>query len=167
MVRGVETLKTVLQWPDYSSCYRRKKLFSVLSESGKTSSFIDDISIVKLYASESTNAIPVTSDDEALAKTIKEVKNDEVNFIWTRFSELRSYMKDAKGLYKRLIDTMGSRACENNFDNQEDSLLRAPAEVKEILARMDARIHNLYMSLPTNAQMIIFTGHEDTAFVRW
>ena len=51
----------------------RKKLLSVLSESGKTSSLIDDMSIVKRYSCESSHAIPVTSDDEAFAKTNKEV----------------------------------------------------------------------------------------------
>ena len=51
----------------------RKKLLSVLSESGKTSTLIDDISVVKRYASDSSHAIPVTSDEEALAKTTKEV----------------------------------------------------------------------------------------------
>ena len=51
----------------------RKKLSSILSESKKTSSLIDDISIVKRYASESSNAVPVTSDDEALARITKEV----------------------------------------------------------------------------------------------
>lgn len=51
----------------------RKKLSSILSESKKTSSLIDDISIVKRYASESSNAIPVTSDDEAIARITKEV----------------------------------------------------------------------------------------------
>jgi RNA exonuclease 1 len=53
--------------------FMRKKLLSILGESGKTSSMIDDISIVKRFASESSNAIPVTSDEDALAKTIKEV----------------------------------------------------------------------------------------------
>lgn len=52
----------------------RKKLLTVLSESGKISSIIDDVSIVKRYASESSHAFPVSSDDEALSKAIKEVK---------------------------------------------------------------------------------------------
>jgi len=51
----------------------KKKFLSILSESGKTSSLIDDISVVKRFASESSNSIPVTSDDDALAKTNKEV----------------------------------------------------------------------------------------------
>lgn len=52
----------------------RKKLLTVLSESGKISSIIDDVSIVKRYSSESSHAFPVSSDDEALSKARKEVK---------------------------------------------------------------------------------------------
>lgn len=51
----------------------RKKLLSILGESGKTSSFIDDVSTVKRYSSESSHAFPVTSDDEALSRAKKEV----------------------------------------------------------------------------------------------
>lgn len=56
-----------------SSKLIRKKLLTVLSESGKTASLIDNISVVKRYASESSNSIPVFSDDEALSKARKEV----------------------------------------------------------------------------------------------
>jgi hypothetical protein len=51
----------------------REKLLTVLSQSGKTASFIDDISIVKRYSSGSSHAFPVCSDDAALAKSTKEV----------------------------------------------------------------------------------------------
>lgn len=62
--------------PDFGSPPEmiRKKLLTILSESGKTTSIIDNINIVKRYASESSNSIPVSSDDEALSKAIKEVK---------------------------------------------------------------------------------------------
>lgn len=61
--------------PDFGSppSLMRKKLHAVLSNSGKISSFIDNISIVQRYASGSSNAIPVSSDDEALSKAKKEV----------------------------------------------------------------------------------------------
>lgn len=52
----------------------RKKLLSILNESGKTTSIVDNIDIVKRYASDSSNSIPVSSDDEALSKAMKEVK---------------------------------------------------------------------------------------------
>lgn len=50
-----------------------KKLLSVLSDCGKSSSFIDEISIVKKYSSGSSNAFPVCSDDEVLSRASKEV----------------------------------------------------------------------------------------------
>ena len=53
--------------------YMREKLLTILSQSSKTSSFIDDISIVKRYTSGLSHAFPVSSDDEALAKARKEV----------------------------------------------------------------------------------------------
>ncbi|KAL4316247.1 hypothetical protein AHAS_Ahas15G0266000 [Arachis hypogaea] len=147
----------------------RKKLLSVLSESGKISSLIDDISIVRRYASESSHAIPVTSDDEALAKTNKEVKNEKVHFIWTQFSELQSYLQkqaeDSEDLNIRLAEMMALFTCQKNRDNGKGKM-SAPAELKEILARMDARIRSVYTSLPTNAMLIICTGHGDTAVVR-
>lgn len=108
--------------PDFGSppSYTRRKLLTVLSDCGKSSSFIDDISIIKRYASETSHAFPVSSDDEALTKALKEVahrilselllvfclssfkcseyswlqvKNDRSHFIWTQFSELNSYYK--------------------------------------------------------------------------
>lgn len=61
--------------PDFGAppSFMRRKLLTVLSEFGKTSAFIDDVSIVKRYASESTHVFPVSSDDEALLKARKEV----------------------------------------------------------------------------------------------
>ncbi|CAJ1971978.1 unnamed protein product [Sphenostylis stenocarpa] len=165
-------LLKIINGPEFGSppSFTRKKFLSILSECGKTSSLIDDISIVKRFASESSNAIPVTSDDEALAKTNKEVKNDKVHFIWTQFSELHSYLKkqaeDSESLHERLAEMMALQTCQNNSAKRNGFKLKEPAELKEIMARMDARIHNLYLSLPTNAMMIIFTGHGDTAIVR-
>lgn len=51
----------------------RKKLLKVLSDNGKTTSIIDDVNIVKRYASDSSHAFPVASDEEALSKAQKEV----------------------------------------------------------------------------------------------
>lgn len=65
----------LLLGPDFGSppSFVRRKLLTVLSECGKTSSFIDDISIVKRYASGSSHSLPVSSDEEALLKARKEV----------------------------------------------------------------------------------------------
>jgi RNA exonuclease 1 len=51
----------------------RRKLLTVLSECGKTSSLIDDISIVNRYACGSSHSFPVSSGEEALLKVRKEV----------------------------------------------------------------------------------------------
>ena len=61
--------------PEFGSppSFMRKKLLTVLNDCGKTSSFIDDISIVKRYTSVSSHAFPVAFDDEALSKAKKEV----------------------------------------------------------------------------------------------
>lgn len=94
------------------------------------------------------------------------MKNEKVHFIWTQFSELYSYLKkqaeDSEKLHKRLAEMMALRTCEKG----KGFKYNASSELKEILARMDARIRNLYMSLPTNAMVIICTGHGDTAVVR-
>ena len=69
--------------PDFGSppSFKRRKLLTLLGECGMTSSFIDDISIMKRYASKSSHAIPVYFDDEAILKSRKEVKNDRVHFL--------------------------------------------------------------------------------------
>lgn len=66
---------SLLLGPNFGSqpSFIRKKLLAVLDEYRKASSIIDDISIVKRYASELSNALPVSSDDEALSKARKEV----------------------------------------------------------------------------------------------
>ncbi|KAK4273945.1 hypothetical protein QN277_017244 [Acacia crassicarpa] len=164
-------LLKIRQGPDFGSppSFMRKKLSSILSESGKTSSLVDNISVVKRYASESSNAIPVASDDEALARITKEVKNDKINFVWTQFSELHSYLKkqaeDSEILNKRLAEMISLLTCKKNSAKGKDIKLRATSELKEILSRMDSRIEALYKSLPSNAMLIICTGHGDTAIV--
>ena len=60
--------------PDFGSpSFTRRNLVSILHEKGKACSIVDDIAIVKRYSDGSCNSIPVSSDDEALSKTIKEV----------------------------------------------------------------------------------------------
>ena len=62
--------------PDFGAppSFMRKKLLTVLSDSRKVSSIIDDVSIVKRYSSNSSHSFPISSDDEALSKARKEVK---------------------------------------------------------------------------------------------
>ncbi|KAK1591288.1 hypothetical protein Q3G72_005329 [Acer saccharum] len=157
--------------PDFGSppSFMRRKLLTVLSESGKTSSVIDDISIVKLYASESSHAFPVSSDDEALLKARKEVKNDRVHFVWTQFSELNFHLKkqaeDEAKLNGKLAELISLLTCDKKPTNKKGFKNSVSSELKEILTRMDTRVRSLYATLPTNTMLIICTGHGDTAIV--
>nr|GMD13320.1 small RNA degrading nuclease 5 isoform X2 [Ipomoea batatas] len=158
--------------PDFGSPQPllRKKLLTVLSDSGKTSSIIDNMYIVKRYASESSHSIAVSSDDEALAKANKEVRNDKVHFIWTQFSELYSYFKkeadDAEKLNRKLAQMIAMLTCENKSSNRKNIKYEITPELKNILNRMDTRVRNLYGNLPPNAMLVICTGHGDTAIVQ-
>ncbi|KAK3230501.1 hypothetical protein Dsin_002382 [Dipteronia sinensis] len=157
--------------PDFGSppSFMRRKLLTVLSESGKTSSVIDDISIVKRYASESSHAFPVSSDDEALLKAKKEVKNGRVHFVWTQFSELNFHLKkqaeDEAKLNGKIAELISLLTCDKKPTNRKAFKNTVSSELKEILTRMDTRVRSLYATLPTNAMLIICTGHGDTAIV--
>nr|GMD16645.1 small RNA degrading nuclease 5 [Ipomoea batatas] len=158
--------------PDFGSPQPllRKKLLTVLSDSGKTSSIIDNMYIVKRYASESSHSIAVSSDDEALAKANKEARNDKVHFIWTQFSELYSYFKkeadDAEKLNRKLAQMIAMLTCENKSSNRKNIKYEITPELKNILNRMDDRVRKLYSNLPPNAMLVICTGHGDTAIVQ-
>ncbi|KAF3962090.1 hypothetical protein CMV_013360 [Castanea mollissima] len=157
--------------PEFGSppSYMREKLLTILSQSGKSSSFIDDISVVKRYTSELSHAFPMSSDEEALAKARKEVKNERVHFVWTQFSELNSYFRkqaeDAEKLNGRLAEMMSLLTCHKKSANRKGVKCSIKPELKEILTRLDARIRSLYATLPANTMLIICTGHGDTAIV--
>ncbi|CAL5386592.1 unnamed protein product [Camellia sinensis] len=152
----------------FPSSFMRKKLLTVLSECGKTSTLIDNISIVKRYASESSHTIPVSSDDEVLLKARKEVRNEKVQFVWAHFSELNSYFKkqaeDMEILNTRLAEMISLLTC-NKSTGRKGIKYSVTSELKDILTRLDARIRSVHSNLPTNAMLIIFTGHGDTAVV--
>lgn len=158
--------------PDFGSppSFMRTKLLTVLSECGKDSSVIDDVSIVKRYASASSHAFPVNSDDEALSRAIKEVKNDRVHFVWTQFSELNSYLKkqaeDEGKLNAKLAEMISLLTCQKKSANKKGIKCSMTSDLKEILTSLDVRVRSLYSSLPTNSMLIICTGHGDTAIVR-
>ncbi|KAG8378162.1 hypothetical protein BUALT_Bualt08G0109300 [Buddleja alternifolia] len=147
----------------------KKKLLTVLSESGKTSSLIDSISIVKRYASEASHAIPVSSDDEALSKARKEVKNDKVHFIWTQFTELFSYFKkqadDDEKLNSKIAEMISLLTCSKST-SKKSITYKVTSELKDILSRIDNRVKSLYSCLPSNAMLVICTGHGDTVIVQ-
>ncbi|XP_071710895.1 small RNA degrading nuclease 5-like isoform X2 [Rutidosis leptorrhynchoides] len=159
--------------PDFgrpASSFMRKKFLTVLGESGKSSSFIDNISIVKRYASESSHSIPVSSDDEVLSKTIKEVKNDKVHFVWAQFTELSSYYKkqadDVEALNKKLAEMIALLTCNNKSKGRKKIKYTVTPDLKDVLSHLNSRIKNVYSSLPSNAMLIVCSDHGDTSVVQ-
>ncbi|PWA78543.1 Alkaline phosphatase-like, alpha/beta/alpha [Artemisia annua] len=158
--------------PDFGRppSFLRKKFLTVLGDSGKASSFIDNIMIVKRYASESSHSIPVSSDDEALTKTIKEVKNDKVHFVWARFTELSSYYKkqaeDDEALNKKLAEMTALLTCKNMSKGRKSLKYTVTPDLKDVLHRLNSRIKDVYANLPNNAMLIVCSGHGDTSIVQ-
>ncbi|KAH0681328.1 hypothetical protein KY284_022413 [Solanum tuberosum] len=148
----------------------RRKLLSVLSDSGKGSSIIDNISIARRYAAELSHTIPVSSDDEALSKAIKEVRNDKVQFIWTQFAELYAYLRkqadDSEELNKKLAEMIALMTCEKQSNSRKSIKFDVTPELKDILGCMNRRVRSIYSNLPLNAMLIICTGHGNTAIVQ-
>ncbi|KAJ8450370.1 hypothetical protein Cgig2_004827 [Carnegiea gigantea] len=156
--------------PDFGSPrqFAKKKLLTLLSEHGKTSSFIDDVFIVKRYASGTCHALPVSSDEAALSKAAKEVRSDKVHFVWTQFSEISSHLKkqadNEENFNSRLSELISMQACQNKSSARKVKC-SLPSGLKEILTQTNSRIHKLYSSLPTNAMLIIYSGQGDTAII--
>ncbi|KAJ6845952.1 small RNA degrading nuclease 5 isoform X2 [Iris pallida] len=165
-------LLKVKHGPDYGSppSFMRSKLVSALHGSGKTCSLIDDLSNVKRYSDGSCNSIPIFSDDEALLKAMKEVQNEKVSFIWTRFSGLNSYYnvqaQDSERLKFRLAAITSLLTCKESSTREFAKRSVISSELKDILGYMDARIQKLYNALPSNTLLIVSSGHGDTAIVR-
>ncbi|KAL3513781.1 hypothetical protein ACH5RR_026498 [Cinchona calisaya] len=157
--------------PDFGSppSFVRKKLLTVLGEYGKVSSIVDDISIVRRYSSDMSRSIPVSSDDEALSKARKEVRNDMVHFIWTQFAELNCYFKkqaeDPENVHNNLAGMISLLTCNQKPSGRKSIKPGVTSELKDILSRMDDRIRSLHSDLPPNSMLIVCTGHGDTAIV--
>lgn len=79
---------------------------------------------------------------------------------------MKKQAEDSENLKKKLAEMMALHTCQKNDSKGKGFKLNKSAELKGILARMDTRVHKLYASLPTNAMMIVCTGHGDTAVVR-
>lgn len=92
-----------------------------------------------------------------------------MHFVWTQFSELNSYFKkqseDIDKLNARLAEMISLLTCNKKSTTPKGIKLSLTSELKEILTRIDTRIQSLYHELPTNAMLVICTGHGDTAIV--
>ncbi|CAH8313825.1 unnamed protein product [Eruca vesicaria subsp. sativa] len=158
--------------PDFGSPPEmiRKKLLDILNESGKTTCIVDNINIVKRYASETSNSVPVSSDDEAFSKAMKEVKKSGSQFVWTQFSELNTHFKsradDPEKLNSRLAEKISLLTCSDDDSGlKKRSKSKVSLETKEILKKIDEKVNALHAALPTNAMFIVCTGHGDTSIV--
>ncbi|KAG2243567.1 hypothetical protein Bca52824_094588 [Brassica carinata] len=158
--------------PDFGSPPEliRKRLLDILNESGKTTCIVDNMNIVKRYASETSNSVPVSSDDEALSKAMKEVKKSRSQFVWTQFSELNTHFQnradDPEKLNSRLAEKISLLTCSDDDSGlKKRSKSKVSLETKEILKKMDERVNALHAALPTNAMFIVCTGHGDTSIV--
>ena len=62
--------------PDFGSppSFSRRNLASILHESGKKCSLIDEAYVLNRYSDASCNSIAVFSDDDALSRSMKEVR---------------------------------------------------------------------------------------------
>ncbi|CAD6270326.1 unnamed protein product [Miscanthus lutarioriparius] len=156
--------------PDFGSqpSLSRRKLTSILHESGKKCSLIDDVSVLERYSDTSCNSIAVFSDDDALSRSMKEVKNDKVAFIWTQFSGLISYFhrraQDLEKLKSCVAEAIALKTCDGKTASKKASQICH--ELKEILCELDKKIRQLYGALPDNAMLIVCTGHGDTPLVQ-
>ncbi|XP_078441132.1 polynucleotidyl transferase, ribonuclease H-like superfamily protein isoform X2 [Wolffia australiana] len=157
--------------PEFGSApqFTKKKLVTILHESGRTCTLIDEPSVVKRYSDTASNSIPITSDDGALSKLLKEVKREKIDFIWTQFSDLNSYLKkqaeDEELLNSKIAETILSTTCKSS-DAKGEILSSINPELKGILMDMNKRIEKLYDALAVNTMLIISTGHGDTAIVQ-
>ncbi|KAL4183776.1 hypothetical protein AMTRI_Chr11g156790 [Amborella trichopoda] len=158
--------------PDFGSpaTFLRQKLVAVLSENGRNCALIDGTSVLKRYAHGSCHAIPAHSDDDALSKAKKELKNEKLNFIWTQLSELNSYYKlqanDAEKFNAQLAEMISLLTCSKKSAEKRRLQYRINSSLQQILTRMNSRIQSLYDALPTNSLFIISTGHGDTATIQ-
>lgn len=156
--------------PDFGSppSFSRRKLASILHECGKRSSLIDEVFVLDRYSDASCNSIAVFSDDDALSRSMKEVKNDKISFVWTQFSGLISYLRkraeDPEKLKSCVAEAIALKTCDRKTARKRAK--QVCPELKAILSELDKKIKKLYDTLPENAMFIICTGHGDTPLVQ-
>ncbi|GJM87832.1 hypothetical protein PR202_ga03826 [Eleusine coracana subsp. coracana] len=114
--------------PDFGSqpSTSRRNLTSLLHESGRKCSLIDNVSVLDRYSDTSCNSIAVFSDEDALSRSMKEVKNDKVSFVWTQFSGLMSYCRtraqDPEKLKSFLAEVIALQTCDGKTAQKEQDI---------------------------------------------
>lgn len=148
----------------------RESLISILSREKRQCSMIDRQQVVQRYAVESCHAIACTSDEEVLSKFEREVQKSSIHFLWAHLSDLYKYYED------RSLDpdSLAALAAQQTAfmtcgtESKENEILLPPVSegLKAVLSKMNQRVKRVHDALPTNAMMIIVTGHGDTASTR-
>lgn len=151
------------------SGFYKENLLTVLNKHGCQCSVVDRRPILQRFAVGSCHAIPCTSDDEALSKARKEVRNKHRKFVWAQLSELQSFYEErAKNL-----DTLTTHAAQMaslmtcSQTVEELSVKRkVSTDLEKVLARVDDHVKELYTALPANTMFVVASGHGDTATVK-
>lgn len=83
---------------------------------------------------------------------------------------MHSYFKqqaeDEEKLNSKVAEMISLLTCHKKSTRRKDISYSLTSELTGILTRMDAKIQSLYNELPTNAMLIVCTGHGDTAMVQ-
>ncbi|CAM0949936.1 unnamed protein product [Alopecurus aequalis] len=148
--------------PDFGSppSFSRRKLASVLRESGEKCSLIDDMGVLDRYSDASCNLIAVFSDDDALSRSMKEV------VLQISSGSIASVILCKSSFVAEiLLQAIALKTCDRKAARQRAKEQTCP-ELKEILSELDKKIRKLYDTLPENAMIIICTGHGDTPLVQ-
>jgi len=133
--------------------FRGQSLIRILDKHGHQCSLQDRQPLLRQLVTGNANANICSSDQEALTKTVKEVQSGAAKLVWTQFTDLYSH-------YEVQIKERMHESWVEGADWRESGKL------KEILARMDARVADLYDSAPRNTLFVVATGCGNSPLVR-
>lgn len=98
------------------------------------------------------------------------MQKSSIHFLWAHLSDLYKYYED------RSLDpdSLAALAAQQTAfmtcgtESKENEILLPPVSegLKAVLSKMNQRVKRVHDALPTNAMMIIVTGHGDTASTR-
>ncbi|MCO5581525.1 hypothetical protein L7F22_035411 [Adiantum nelumboides] len=152
-----------------SPTYFKESLLSVLSKHGNQCTVIDRTSMLQRYAIGPCHSIPCTTDNEALLKAKKEVRNKQRKFVWVQFSELQQFYEEEA----RNLDTLSAHCaqvialstCDRAVDKEYIGR-SSSEELKTKLSQLDDRVRQLHGTLDSQSMLLVFSGHGDIATVR-
>ncbi|CAM6105826.1 unnamed protein product [Calypogeia fissa] len=149
----------------------RDNFLSVLSKHRRRCSILDSKSVLSQYAAGSCHAIVCNSDDDVLAKTVKEVKKPDVNFVWAQFTELNTYLSrraQSQNEYSAYMAEVAALKTCRKGDGDQGEIVDVPvsADLEAVLKQLNGRIESLHEALPSNTMLMVLTGLGDTASVR-